>query len=87
MSKSLTFLGKGPTRLNADAPYFKRERSAAAGIGANRLVMVQLVCACQDRVALSSLDLHLDSARRPEGLGLYDFAPGMLAKIKRSSLG
>jgi hypothetical protein len=31
-----------------------------AGFGAKRLVMVQLVCACQDRVALSSLDLHLD---------------------------
>jgi hypothetical protein len=31
--------------------------------------MVQLVCACQDRVALSSLDLHLDSARRAWGLG------------------
>jgi hypothetical protein len=40
-----------------------------AGFGAKRLVMVQLVCACQDRVALSSLDLHLDSARRAWGLG------------------
>ncbi len=35
-----------------------------AGFGAKRLVIVQLVCACQGRVALSSLDLHLDSARR-----------------------
>jgi hypothetical protein len=42
--------------------------------------MVQLVCACQGRVALSSLDLHLDSARRAWELGFYDFAPGMLAK-------
>ena len=40
-----------------------------AGFGAKRLVMVQLVCACQGRVALSSLDLHLDSARRAWGLG------------------
>jgi hypothetical protein len=40
-----------------------------AGFGAKRLVMVQLVCACQDRVALSSLDLHLDSARRAWELG------------------
>jgi hypothetical protein len=51
-----------------------------AGFGAKRLVMVQLVCACQGRVALSSLDLHLDSARRAWGLGFYDFAPGTLAK-------
>jgi hypothetical protein len=35
-----------------------------AGFGAKRLVMVQLACACQGRVAPSSLDLHLDSARR-----------------------
>jgi hypothetical protein len=41
-----------------------------ADFGAKRLVMVQLVYACQDRVALSSLDLHLDSARRDWGLGL-----------------
>jgi hypothetical protein len=58
-----------------------------AGFGAKRLVMVQLVCACQGCVALSPFDLHLDSARRAWGLGLYDFAPGTLAKIRVSSLG
>jgi hypothetical protein len=58
-----------------------------AGFGAKRLVMVQLVCACQGCVALFPFDLHLDSARRAWGLGLYDFAPGTLAKIRRSTFG
>jgi hypothetical protein len=51
--------------------YSRENEWKRAGFGAKRLVMVQLVCACQDRVALSSLDLHLDSARRAWGLGFY----------------
>jgi len=67
--------------------FLLKTRGNGLALWRNALVIVQLVCARQDRVALFSFDLHLDGARRVEGLSFYEFAPGTLAKSGVSSLG